>query len=201
MSSRHASSVITSISLEHTAILGDTLTAIAREKAGIVKDGGVLVHAPNSAEVQRVFRETCKERGARILAADESRCEAISVTAPRGDAAGACSGDPSRIDTRRCIEYVSGSELVEGPSVHDSTGTWRAASPRTDLPTSSGNSTAPKAGREPPEWVFPAQVCAITVRGSSERCVFPSRVATACQSQRCPCRCRRTRGKRDASCR
>ena len=40
-------SVVTSISLEHTAILGDTLAAVAREKAGIIKEGGVLVHAPN----------------------------------------------------------------------------------------------------------------------------------------------------------
>ncbi len=166
-------SVITSISLEHTAILGDTLTAIAREKAGIVKDGGVLVHAPNSAEVQRVFRETCKDRSARIIAADESRCEAISVTAPCGDAAGACSGDPSRIDTRLCIDYGSGSDLVEGPSVHGSKGTWRAASPRTDLPTSRDNSTAPNAAQVPPEWEFPAQVCAITALEEQREVRFP----------------------------
>ena len=166
-------SVITSISLEHTAILGDTLTAIAREKAGIVKDGGVLVQAPNSAEVERVFRETCKERGARIIAADESRCEAISVTGPRGDAAGACSGERTYTDTIRPYEYASGSDLVEGPSVPGSTGTWRVASPRTDSPTSRGYSTAPKAAQEPPEWEFPAQVCAITALGEQREVLFP----------------------------
>ena len=37
-------SVITTISLEHTAILGDTVEKIAEEKAGIIKEGGVVVH-------------------------------------------------------------------------------------------------------------------------------------------------------------
>jgi len=36
-------SAVTSIYLEHTAVLGDTRRAIAREKAGIVKPGGVVV--------------------------------------------------------------------------------------------------------------------------------------------------------------
>lgn len=37
-------SVITTISLEHTAILGDTVEKIAEEKAGIIKEDGVVVH-------------------------------------------------------------------------------------------------------------------------------------------------------------
>ena len=57
-------SAITSISMEHTAILGNTLVAIAHEKAGIVKDDGVLVHAPNPGAVLAVFREVCAARRA-----------------------------------------------------------------------------------------------------------------------------------------
>ncbi len=34
-----ALSIITSISLDHTAILGDTIRKIAAEKAGIIKEG------------------------------------------------------------------------------------------------------------------------------------------------------------------
>ena len=41
--------VITSISLDHTAILGDTLAEIAAEKAGIIKPDGVVVVAPQPA--------------------------------------------------------------------------------------------------------------------------------------------------------
>ena len=73
--------VITSISLEHTAILGNTLAAIAREKAGIVKDGGVLVHAPGPAAVTEVFQTVCAARRARIIEVDASRCVAVSAPA------------------------------------------------------------------------------------------------------------------------
>ena len=56
--------VITSISYDHTAILGETLAQIAAEKAGIVKPGVPVVSAPQSAEAQLVIEETCNLRGA-----------------------------------------------------------------------------------------------------------------------------------------
>lgn len=43
-------SVICSISLDHTAILGDTIEQIAFEKCGIIKHGGVTVTYPNQTE-------------------------------------------------------------------------------------------------------------------------------------------------------
>ena len=55
---------ITSISLDHTAILGDTVDLIAREKAGIVKPGVPVVTAPQQLEAMRVIREVCQTRGA-----------------------------------------------------------------------------------------------------------------------------------------
>ncbi|MBT3190541.1 MAG: bifunctional folylpolyglutamate synthase/dihydrofolate synthase [Anaerolineae bacterium] len=54
-------SVITSISLEHTAVLGDTLTKIAREKAGIVKTGYPFVASPQKTEVVSVFDLVAEE--------------------------------------------------------------------------------------------------------------------------------------------
>ena len=54
-------SVITSISLEHTAVLGNTLPQIAREKAGIVKEGHPFVASPQKAEVVRVFDLVAEE--------------------------------------------------------------------------------------------------------------------------------------------
>ncbi len=59
-----AVSVITSVSLEHTAILGDTLEAIAGEKAGIIKASRPVVTVPQAPEAMRVI-----ERRARELAA------------------------------------------------------------------------------------------------------------------------------------
>lgn len=57
-------SVITSISLDHTAILGDTLEQIAFEKCGIIKPGGVTVTSPGQApEALAVIARICAERG------------------------------------------------------------------------------------------------------------------------------------------
>ncbi len=60
--------VITPISLEHTAILGDTVEAIAHDKAGIVKPGTICVLAPQkSPEVAEVVRARCEEVGAKLI--------------------------------------------------------------------------------------------------------------------------------------
>ncbi len=60
-------SVITSISLDHVATLGDTIAKIAGEKAGIIKPGVPCVVAPQaSADAVAVFRRAAAERGAPI---------------------------------------------------------------------------------------------------------------------------------------
>ena len=48
-------SVITNIGYDHTAYLGDTLTAIAREKAGIIKQNGICLTAARQKKVLDVF--------------------------------------------------------------------------------------------------------------------------------------------------
>ena len=50
-------SVITDISLDHTAWLGDTLAQIAREKAGILRPHGILVTLPQHPEVNQALGE------------------------------------------------------------------------------------------------------------------------------------------------
>lgn len=60
-------SVITNIALEHTAWLGKTLADIAREKAGIIKQGGVCLTAANRPQVLNVFEKTCRERQAALF--------------------------------------------------------------------------------------------------------------------------------------
>lgn len=54
-------SIITNISLEHTAVLGNTITAIAGEKAGIIKAGRPLVTAADHEDALALFRERCLE--------------------------------------------------------------------------------------------------------------------------------------------
>ncbi|MGD9506137.1 MAG: folylpolyglutamate synthase/dihydrofolate synthase family protein [Syntrophobacteraceae bacterium] len=52
-------SIITNISFDHQEYLGNTLAAIAREKAGIIKPGVPLVTAARQPVVQGVFKATC----------------------------------------------------------------------------------------------------------------------------------------------
>jgi dihydrofolate synthase/folylpolyglutamate synthase len=56
-------SVITSIGLDHTDILGHTLAAIAGEKAGIIKPGRPVVIGCLPPEAEAVIRETAAARG------------------------------------------------------------------------------------------------------------------------------------------
>jgi dihydrofolate synthase / folylpolyglutamate synthase len=56
-------SVITNIAMDHMEYLGTTLSAIAREKAGIIKRGIPVVTASTSDEALRVLRSVARRRG------------------------------------------------------------------------------------------------------------------------------------------
>ena len=56
-------SVITPIELEHTAILGDTITKIATEKAGIIKSGKPVVFGLLKEDAEAVVRKRAEEMG------------------------------------------------------------------------------------------------------------------------------------------
>lgn len=57
---------VTRIALDHTAILGDSLESIAREKAGIAKPGGVLFVGPVPSSVKEAIVEVAIPLGARV---------------------------------------------------------------------------------------------------------------------------------------
>lgn len=60
-------SVITSISLDHTGILGDTIEKIAYEKAGIIKENGVVLVYDQTDEAKDVIKSVCKEKKAKYI--------------------------------------------------------------------------------------------------------------------------------------
>jgi len=60
-------SVITLIELEHTAFLGNTIEAIAGEKAGIIKQGKPLVLAKQCDEALKVFREKALKKNSPLF--------------------------------------------------------------------------------------------------------------------------------------
>ncbi len=67
-------SVITSISLDHTAILGDTVEKIAVQKAGIIKKGSaVILSEGNPISVRDIVMSTAEERGAEFIPCEPVR--------------------------------------------------------------------------------------------------------------------------------
>jgi dihydrofolate synthase/folylpolyglutamate synthase len=64
-------SVITDISLDHTEWLGETIPLIAREKAGILRPGGVLVTLPQHPEANQTIGEVAAELDVRGVNAAE----------------------------------------------------------------------------------------------------------------------------------
>ena len=59
-------SIITSISKDHCAILGDTLVEIAAEKAGIVKEGRPVLVSELTVEVEQVIRTVAEKKKAKF---------------------------------------------------------------------------------------------------------------------------------------
>jgi dihydrofolate synthase / folylpolyglutamate synthase len=60
-------SIITDVSLDHQKYLGNTVAEIAREKAGIIREGGVVVTLPQSPEANDVIGNTILDVRARAV--------------------------------------------------------------------------------------------------------------------------------------
>lgn len=76
--------LITPISFDHMDVLGNTLEAIAREKAGILRPSVPLVLAPQEEEARRTILEEARKKGAPVFeVAHFTRAEILSRT-PKG---------------------------------------------------------------------------------------------------------------------
>lgn len=73
-------SVITTISMDHVNILGDTLSKIAFEKAGIIKEGIPVVVYPQEKEAMDVILDVAKSRNSRICKVEDLSYEIVSNT-------------------------------------------------------------------------------------------------------------------------
>jgi len=59
--------VITSLSYDHMHLLGESLSDIAREKAGIIKSGIPVVLAPQQSEAERVVESVAEAEGSPLI--------------------------------------------------------------------------------------------------------------------------------------
>lgn len=76
--STSAASVITKISIDHTDYLGNTLTSIGAEKAGIIKNKGLVISPVQHPDVMKILEERCKETGASLNLARTDKIKVLS---------------------------------------------------------------------------------------------------------------------------
>lgn len=105
-------SVITDISLDHQAFLGNSVTEIAREKAGIIRRGGVVVTLPQTPEANDVI-------GTTILEMDAVGVSAVPYVPPVSPGSGgvdsvSASGQPI---SRYPLQVMGEEIVVETPLV------------------------------------------------------------------------------------
>lgn len=72
--------VITSIDLDHTEILGNTIEEIAKEKAGIIKKNGNVVLYSQEKNTENIIKNMCKDLNADIFITDLKQLNIIKRT-------------------------------------------------------------------------------------------------------------------------
>jgi len=102
-------SIITDIALDHQKYLGGTVAEIAREKAGIIRPGGIVVTLPQLPEANDVIGNAILNAGARVV-------NAVPYVPPVSPSSGqwpVASGQRQRYPLDVCGETI----MVESPLV------------------------------------------------------------------------------------
>src|SRR5699024_1576904 len=73
-------SVITTIGIDHVEQLGDSLGKIAYQKAGIIKDKGLVISYPQKEEAKKVIEEIVKEKDGKLYFYNENNVSIIKET-------------------------------------------------------------------------------------------------------------------------
>ena len=71
--------VITSIGLDHTNLLGNTIEEIAREKGGIIKNNVPLILYPQKESVKKEILKIAKEKNSKVYIVNEKNFKLISI--------------------------------------------------------------------------------------------------------------------------
>ncbi len=75
--------VITSISLEHTELLGDTIAKIAAEKAGIIRPGVPIVYDASLPEADRVIADCARQQACMAYPVFPDKVKILLITAKK----------------------------------------------------------------------------------------------------------------------
>ncbi|MCB0213559.1 MAG: bifunctional folylpolyglutamate synthase/dihydrofolate synthase [Anaerolineae bacterium] len=82
--------VITPISYDHVKVLGNTLTQIAWEKAGIIRDEALVISAPQIDEARQVIEQVCNDHHAHLISIDRDWTWSINSDNLRGQTFTVC---------------------------------------------------------------------------------------------------------------
>src|SRR5271156_2183636 len=106
-------SIITDIDLDHQRYLGETVAEIAREKAGIIRPGGVVVTLPQSPEANDVIGNAILDAGARAV-------NAVPFVPPVSPGSASClnsNGQMGSVRNRYPLEVMGQEITVDSPLV------------------------------------------------------------------------------------
>jgi len=106
-------SIITDVSLDHQKYLGETIAEIAREKAGIIRQGGVVVTLPQLAEANDVIGNAILDAGARAVNA----VPYVPPISPGSASSLSATEKPTGIRNRYPLEVMGRRIMVESPLV------------------------------------------------------------------------------------
>jgi dihydrofolate synthase/folylpolyglutamate synthase len=110
-------SIITDIALDHQKYLGETIAEIAREKAGIIRPGGVVVTLPQMPEANDVIGNAILDAGARAVNA----VPYVPPVSPGSDGClsggGQTSGMRAPIRNRYPLDVMGRTIIVDSPLV------------------------------------------------------------------------------------
>jgi dihydrofolate synthase / folylpolyglutamate synthase len=107
-------SIITDISLDHQKYLGETVAEIAREKAGIIRLGGIVVTLPQLPEANDVIGDAILDAGARAV-------NAVPFVPPVSPGSASClsanGGEEAGIWSRYPLDVMGTRIMVDSPLV------------------------------------------------------------------------------------
>jgi dihydrofolate synthase/folylpolyglutamate synthase len=106
-------SVITDISLDHEKFLGNTIAEIAREKAGIIRPGGVVVTLPQSPAANDVIGNAILDQNATAISA----VPYVPPVSPSAPSYVATAGSDGKTFSRYPLQVLGKQILVETPLV------------------------------------------------------------------------------------
>lgn len=101
--------VITSISLDHTEILGDTIEKIAWEKAGIIKPGVPVIYDGRNREAEKVIRGQAEKKNAPLYPLYEEMYEITGATEKSMDFSLSCG---SYVQEKVTVPYLASYQVI-----------------------------------------------------------------------------------------